>query len=111
MMKKVIRTSGRRIRKTDENLIFHTILSLCLGIFIVVLICFYGKRLSQINWSEVNLKKIGSMRPTPYFFTAISIAAMLCILVIFLFYKYKRDVWKQLVHRQALARMILENGW
>lgn len=68
MMKKVIRTSGRRIRKTDENLIFHTILSLCLGIFIVVLICFYGKRLSQINWSEVNLKKIGSMRPTPYFF-------------------------------------------
>ncbi len=111
MMKKVIRTSGRRIRKTDENLIFHTILSLCLGIFIVVLISFYGKRLSQINWSEVNLKKIGSMRPTPYFFTAISIAAMICILVIFLFYKYKRDVWKQLVHRQALARMILENGW
>lgn len=97
-MKKVIRTSGRRIRKTDENLIFHTILSLCLGIFIVVLICFYGKRLSQINWSEVNLKKIGSMRPTPYFFTAISIAAMLCILVIFLFIidpKSERGAWKE----------------
>lgn len=111
MMKKVIRTSGRRIRKTDENLVFHTILSSCLGIFIVVLFCFYGKRLSQINWSEVNLKKIGSMRLTPYFFTAISIAAILCILVICWFYNYKRDVWKQLVHRQALARMILENGW
>lgn len=48
---------------------------------------------------------------SPYNFITIIMAAGICILVAFLYYRFRYDRYKQLTHRQKLARMVLENGW
>ena len=48
---------------------------------------------------------------SPYNFITIIMATGICILVAFLFYHFRYDRYKQLIHRQKLARMVLENGW
>jgi hypothetical protein len=36
---------------------------------------------------------------------------MVCLTAVLLFWRYRRDEVKQLIHRQKLARMVLENKW
>ena len=48
---------------------------------------------------------------TIYNILTVILATSICILVAFLYYHYGYDNLKQLVHRQKLARMILENKW
>ena len=46
-----------------------------------------------------------------YNFITILIATGVCALVAFLYYRFCYDSFKKLLHRQKLARMILENKW
>ena len=39
------------------------------------------------------------------------VAGLVCLAVILLFWRYRREEVKQLIHRQKLARMVLENKW
>lgn len=39
------------------------------------------------------------------------VAALVCVITVFLYHRFQYDKVKQLFHRQKLARMILENGW
>ena len=48
---------------------------------------------------------------SPYNFITILIATGVCALVAFLYYRFCYDSFKKLLHRQKLARMILENKW
>ncbi|OJT74093.1 hypothetical protein BM530_16130, partial [Clostridioides difficile] len=41
----------------------------------------------------------------------ILIATGVCALVAFLYYRFCYDSFKKLLHRQKLARMVLENKW
>mgnify|MGYP000491373340 CR=1 FL=1 len=36
---------------------------------------------------------------------------LVCLAAVLLFWRYRRDEVKQLIHRQKLARMVLENKW
>ena len=38
-------------------------------------------------------------------------AGLVCLTAVLLFWRYRRDEVKQLIHRQKLARMVLENKW
>ncbi|VFC15606.1 cell surface protein [Clostridioides difficile] len=46
-----------------------------------------------------------------YNFITIVIATGVCALVAFLYYRFCYDSFKKLLHRQKLARMVLENKW
>ena len=48
---------------------------------------------------------------SPYNFITILIATGVCALVAFLYYRFCYDSFKKLLHRQKLARMVLENKW
>ena len=48
---------------------------------------------------------------TPYMVFSIIVAVLMSALAAFLYYRYQYDRVKQLLHRQKLAKMILENGW
>lgn len=101
---------GKRVRPSDKDLVFHfTILSL-LPVFLLVVGLFHIKTIQQINWQDFNLSQADKI-DIPHLTISCSIALLVCLLVAFLFKRYKYDSFKQLVHRQKLSKMILENRW
>ena len=80
---------GKRIRPTDKDLVFHTALAALFPVFLLV----------------VQLYHI------PYLLFSMGVAGLVCLAAVLLFWRYRRDEVKQLIHRQKLARMVLENKW
>ena len=64
----------------------------------------------RTDWEAFSLLENG-FTLSPYNFITILIATGVCMLVAFLYYRFCHDSYKQFMHRQKLARMILENGW
>lgn len=67
-------------------------------------------QLMRTDWEAFSLLANG-FTLSPYNFITILIATGVCMLVAFLYHRFCHDSYKQLMHRQKLARMILENGW
>ena len=72
-----------------------------------------GQFWAKLNVGNAKLKKTSSngLTLSPYNFITILIATGVCALVAFLYYRFCYDSFKKLLHRQKLARMILENKW
>lgn len=104
---------GRRIRASDKNLVFLFAATSLTIVFILMLLVFHGKQLITMGWQKVSLTHDGSFQfsITPYLIFSVVVAAGVSLLVACLYYYFKRDHVKQLIHRQKLARMILENKW
>ncbi|WP_415296956.1 FtsK/SpoIIIE domain-containing protein [Clostridium perfringens] len=107
------RNKGNRIRASDKSLVFHFSISILSIIFIILLTIFNWKQIAEINWKNINLFSGNglSLSLTTYNILTIVLAISLCLLVAFLYYHFQYDRFKQLIHRQKLARMILENKW
>lgn len=106
---------GKRIRSQDKYLVSRfTILSL-LPVFLIVMLAFYGKQLMQTNWQFFQLLNVKVDKPVQvnvlYLISSVFTAFFICIVIVIVYYRYRTDHIKQLIHRQKLARMILENGW
>ena len=69
-------------------------------------------QLMRTNWDRFTLISNDglALSLSPYNFITIIMATGICILVAFLYYRFCYDRYKQLIHRQKLARMVLENG-
>ena len=104
---------GNRIRASDKSLVFHFSKSILSIIFIILLTVFNWKQIAEINWKNINLfsEKGLLLSLTTYNILTIVLAISICLLVAFLYFHYQHDRFKQLIHRQKLARMILENKW
>ncbi|MEY8762452.1 MULTISPECIES: FtsK/SpoIIIE domain-containing protein [Clostridium] len=104
---------GRRIRASDKNLVFRFDAISLTVIFLLVLLSFHGKQLILMDWQKVRLMHGGcfQLSITPYLIFSVVIATAVSVLVACLYYHFRRDHVKQLIHRQKLARMILENKW
>lgn len=102
---------GKRIRANDKSLVYRFFAGTLLLLFIVVLLLLNIGQLMQIDWEAVNLLGNNRFSLSPYNFITIVIATGVCVLVAFLYHRYCYDRYKQLTHRQKLARMVLENGW
>ena len=102
--------SGKRIRPSDKDLVFHTAVSILLPVFILAVALFHAKTISEINWQDFHLPKAGDIN---IFYLAISCIAssVTCLLLVLVIRRYRYYWVKQLYHRQKLARMILENKW
>ena len=103
----------KKIRASDKSLVFRFLTSILSIIFIILLTVLNIKQIAEINWKNINLFSENglSLSLTTYNILTIVLAISLCLLVAFLYYHFQYDRFKQLIHRQKLARMILENKW
>ena len=101
---------GKRIRASDKSLVYRFSLSTLLLLFVAVVLLLNLKQLMRTDWEQFSLLDNG-LTLSAYNFITILIATGVCILVAFLYYRFCYDRFKQLLHRQKLARMILENKW
>lgn len=64
-----------------------------------------------LDWQTVTMDNLIQQLHRPYFWGSVITALFVCLLIGFLYYRYRIDSVKQLQHRQKLARMVLQNGW
>ena len=102
---------GKRIRPTDKDLVFYTALASLLPVFLLVVLMFHIGQIAGTNWQEVSLSQIIQDVNIPYLLFSMGVAGLVCLTAVLLFWRYRRDEVKQLIHRQKLARMVLENKW
>lgn len=107
----ILQYRGKRIRAKDKDLVIRFASGSLSLIFLSVMFCFYAGRLRKIKWEELALEKVRGIEFTPYFFTSITVSLLVCITAVWLYCRFRSDNLKQLIHRQSLARMVLENGW
>ena len=101
---------GHRIRASDKHLVYHFSIGTLLFLFVAVLLLLNIKQLMCTDWEHFILLENG-LTLSPYNFITILIATGVCALIAFLYYRFCYDNFKKLLHRQKLARMILENKW
>ena len=106
----IFRIKGHRIRASDKHLVYHFSIGTILFVFVAVLLLLNIKQLMRTDWEHFSLLENG-LTLSPYNFITILIATGVCALVAFLYYRFCYDSFKKLLHRQKLARMILENKW
>lgn len=111
-MKLNLKRRGTRIRPGDKDLVFLYAGSRLSLLFLCSMCLFHGNWLLHLDWKTVHIGEIGKgVQVTPYFIISIVVSILVCISVAFLYRYFHYDHLKQLMHRQKLARMILENGW
>ena len=104
------KSKGNRIRASDKSLVYHFCIGWLLLLFVVVFLLLNLRQLLVTDWKDFNLLHAG-ITWTAYNSITVLIATGVCALVAFLYYRYGYDRIKRLLHRQKLARMVLENKW
>ena len=104
------KSKGNRIRASDKSLVYHFCIGWLLLLFVAVFLLLNLQQLLVTDWKDFNLLHAG-ITWTAYNSITILIATGICVLVTFLYYRYGYDRIKRLLHRQKLARMVLENKW
>jgi heme/copper-type cytochrome/quinol oxidase subunit 2 len=79
---------GKRIRPSDKDLVFHFTVASLLPIFLLVIGLFHVKTIQQINWQDFNLSQVDKIH-IPYLVISVSVAILVCLLVAFLFKRYR----------------------
>ncbi|EAD0740493.1 ATP-binding protein [Listeria monocytogenes] len=108
---KIFKYKGKRIRASNRSLVYHTALTGFSFIFLLVLLPFHVSSLMTLDWQTVTMDNLIQQLHRPYFWGSVITALFVCLLIGFLYYRYRIDSVKQLQHRQKLARMVLQNGW
>ena len=101
---------GKRIRASDKSLVYRFSVGTLLFLFITVFLLLNMGQLMRTDWEAFSLLD-NRFSLSPYNFITIMVATGICVLVAFLYYRFCYDSYKQLLHRQKLAKMVLENGW
>lgn len=104
-----VEKKGNRIRASDKSLVYHFCIGWLLLLFVEVFLLLNLRQLLVIDWKDFNLLHAG-ITWTAYNSITVLIATGVCALVAFLYYRYGYDRIKRLLHRQKLARMVLENN-
>ena len=103
-------SKGNRIRASDKSLVYHFCIGWLLLLFVAVFLLLNLRQLLVTDWKDFNLLHAG-ITWTAYNSITVLIATGVCALVAFLYYRYRYDRIKRLLHRQKLARddIILKN--
>lgn len=107
---KIGKFKGNRIRASDKSLVYHFCIGWLLLLFVAVFLILNLRQLLVTDWKDFKLLHAG-ITWTAYNSITVLIATGVCALVAFLYYRYGYDRIKRLLHRQKLARMVLENKW
>ena len=101
---------GKRIRPADKNLVFRFGAAALLPVFVMIVMLFHVRAITQTDWNTLSLAQIDTI-DSAYLVFSIGAAGLICLAGALAFCHYRHDYIKQLYHRQKLARMILENKW
>ncbi|EAE2781378.1 DNA translocase FtsK [Listeria monocytogenes] len=107
----MFKIKGKRIKPSDNNLLYHIGLIVFGFIGLLVMTLFHFRSLMMTDWKTITFEEILSQLYTPYFLGSVLTTFFVCLLFGVWVYRYHIDTIKQLQHRQKLARMILENKW
>ena len=101
---------GNRIRASDQHFVYRFCMGTLILLFLCIVVLLNFKQIVHTDWENFNLTKM-EFSLSFYNFITLLIAAGVCALVAFLYYRFCYHSFKKMVHRQKLARMILENKW
>ena len=106
----ILKYKGHRIRASDKYLVYRFCGGTLLLLFVAVLLLLNLGQLMRTDWEHFSLLDNG-VTLSIYNFITVGIATCVCALVAFLYYHFRYDSFKKLLHRQKLSRMILDNKW
>lgn len=109
-MNKFIRYRGHKIRARDRQLIVTRVTILFFSLLLVTGGLIYYPDLTSLPWRQTSLRQLMSL-PWQGLFLSLFISTLISLLSLALFYHYCFDQFKQLQHRQKLAKLLLENKW
>ncbi|WP_334290785.1 FtsK/SpoIIIE domain-containing protein [Anaerostipes sp. CAG:276] len=103
---------GKRIRIRDKNLIFSFVFFLLSPIFLSVFLLLNWWQISDFSGISLhNLDQIKWNINFPFVLFSFCVTVLVCVAVAWSYHYFRIDQWKQRVHRQEIARMLLQNGW
>ncbi|HHA4378893.1 TPA: FtsK/SpoIIIE domain-containing protein [Enterococcus faecium] len=110
-----LKRCGKRIRPTDNQLVVSTFLGLLGPLFLAELLLVYWRQVYQWMTSPLPLlerlnESLHQLHWQTLLFVSFA-AAVSCLLVAYGLFLFCPDWYRQLKHRQKLARMILQNHW
>ena len=105
---KLYQKRGKRIRPSDASLFFQFIFFGLFGVWLVYFIPFHVKFLLSTTWE---LDPFQTQFVSIYGLTSLIISLIIVAICAFVYYRYCYNHLKQLMHRQKLAKMILDNQW
>ncbi len=108
----MVQKRGKKIRACDRDLVRNSVIGSFLVVFLSAELLFHGERIGELlKQGIVNIHFRKEFFLTPYFITSITVPIVIYLILLWLYIKFRRDSWMQILHRQKLARMVLENGW
>ncbi|MDQ0271575.1 FtsK/SpoIIIE domain-containing protein [Cytobacillus purgationiresistens] len=105
---KTFRKRGKRIRASDVSLVFQFVFFRLVGVWLASFIPFHLSFLLSTTW-QLDLFQAHFISRYGLISLVISLVMVACY--IFVYYRYRYDRIRQVIHRQKLAKMIMENGW
>lgn len=105
---KTFKRRGKRIKEKDASLVFHFIFFGLSGVWLASFIPFHLSFLLSTVW-QLDVFQVHFF--STYGWVTLLISLALTAGCAYLYYRYRYDKIKQVIHRQKLAKMILENGW
>lgn len=105
---KFFKRRGKRIKEKDASLVFQFVFISLVGVWLLSFLPFHLSFLLTSKWQlEVFKAHFISM----YGLVTLLISLVLTAACSFVYYRYCYNHLKQIIHRQKLSKMILENGW
>lgn len=105
---RLFRQRGKRIRPHNESLFLQFTLSRIVAIWLLSFIIFHLPFLLTHEWQ---LSTLQQHFISTYGLTTSCISIIITCVCVYLYCRYRYDKIRQVLHRQKLAKMVLENGW
>ncbi|MEK4303751.1 FtsK/SpoIIIE domain-containing protein [Oceanobacillus sp. FSL K6-0251] len=105
---KAFRRRGKRIKEKDASLVFQFVFFGLAGVWLFSFIPFHLPFLLSTTW-QLDIFQAHFISMYGLVSLIISLGAVACCS--YVYYRYRYDFIRQIIHRQKLAKMILENGW
>lgn len=99
---------GKRIRASDTHLLFQFSFFSLFSCWVLLLLPFHLRFLLSTHWQ---LEAFKTYFLSSYSLWVVIISSFVVAALAYGFYRYRYDSIKERIHRQKLARMVLENGW
>ena len=105
---KIKSQKGKRIRASDTHLLFQFSFFSLFSCWLLFLLPFHLHFLLSTHWQ---LEEFKTYFLSSYSLWIVIISGFIVAVLAYAFYRYRYDSIKERIHRQKLARMVLENGW
>ncbi|MBY7141738.1 DNA translocase FtsK [Virgibacillus sp. NKC19-3] len=104
----LLKRRGKRIKEKDASLVFQFVFTRLFGIWLLFFTPFHLSFFVSTSWQ---LDTFQAHFISTYGLVTLLISLVLTVACAFVYYRYRYDHLKQVIHRQKLAKMVLENGW